>query len=124
MDKNKTRITAIAVIVALIATITLVLFNRQNNNNNAKVKNPEMILFYSLSCPHCQNIEQYINDNQIKEKYSFIELEISDNQKNSAKLIQIAKDCGYNTNNLGVPFLWTGKNCLMGDKDIIDFFKS
>jgi len=123
MNKNKTRITAIVVVIALIVTIALVVSARKQGNTNTKVEAPEMILFYSLSCPHCQTVEQYINDNQIKEKYSFTELEISENQKNSAKLVSIAKDCGYDTNNLGVPFLWTGESCLMGDVAIIDFFK-
>lgn len=123
MNKNKTRITAIVVVVALIITIALVVSAQRQKDNGIKVEAPEMILFYSLSCPHCQTVARHIDDNKIKEKYSFTELEISENQKNSAKLVQVAKDCGYNTNNIGVPFLFTGDTCLMGDVDIIDFFK-
>jgi glutaredoxin len=123
MNKNKTRITALVIIVALIAAIALIISIRQPNETNSDSSDENIILFYSFSCPHCKNVSDYISENNIKNKYSFTELEISENQKNSAKLIKKAKECGYDTKNLGVPFLWTEGTCLMGDKEIIDFFK-
>ena len=123
MNKNNTRITALVVIVALIATIALIISIRQPNQAENNSSGTDMILFYSLSCPHCKNVSDHIGENNIKDKYSFTELEISENQKNSAKLIEKAEECGYDTKNLGVPFLWTGEACLMGDVSIIDFFK-
>jgi glutaredoxin-related protein len=123
MNKNKTRLTALVVIIALIASIALIISTRQPNKTDNNSSNADMILFYSFSCPHCQNVSDYISENDIKDKYSFTELEISENQNNSTKLIQKAKDCGYDTATLGVPFLWTGETCLMGDTNIIDFFK-
>jgi len=120
MNKNKTRITAVIVIAILITSIAVIIATQKNKNKQTE---NNMILFYSLSCPHCQNVSDYIDQNNIKEKYNFEELEISENKKNSAQLIEKAKECGYDTSTLGVPFLWTGENCLMGDVSIIDFFK-
>jgi len=34
-----------------------------------------------------------------------------------------AKICELPTDSIGVPFLWDGKDCLIGDQDIINFFK-
>ncbi|MDD2680570.1 MAG: hypothetical protein PHE20_00530 [Patescibacteria group bacterium] len=123
MNKNKTRITALAVIVILIITIAVVISTRQQDESVNNPQESEMILFYSLSCPHCQNVSDHIRENNIKDKYSFNELEISENQKNSAELVKKAKECNYNTEALGVPFLWTGDSCLMGDVSIIEFFQ-
>lgn len=112
----------IALVIVVIGGLFL-LGRQQANNKNGNQDESGMILFYSLSCPHCQNVEQYINDNKVSEKYKFARLEISQDQKNSAKLIARAKTCGLETQGLGVPFLWTGEKCLMGDTEIIDFFK-
>jgi len=124
MKKNNRYMTLgiIALVIMVIGGL-LWLGRQQANNKNGVVDESGMILFYSLSCPHCQNVEQYINDNKVTEKYQFARLEISQNQKNSAKLIARAKACGLETQGLGVPFLWTGEKCLMGDTEIIDFFK-
>ena len=39
------------------------------------------------------------------------------------ELSQKASECGLSTNSVGVPFLWDGKTCLVGDADVIDFFR-
>lgn len=118
MNKNKSARTAIIILLALVFIAGFFLLNRKSNNSTEG-----MILFYSLSCPHCQNVEKYIQENNIKSKYSFTQLEISANKQNNEKLITKAKACGLDPQGLGVPFLWTGDKCLMGDTDIIDFFK-
>lgn len=39
-------------------------------------------------------------------------------------MVAKARVCGLNTNSIGVPFLWDGSNCLIGDCDIISFFEA
>lgn len=86
---------------------------------------PKMILFYSDSCPHCLNVADFISANNVKGQIKFRELEVSTNQANANLMIAKAKSCGLNTDQgLGVPFFFDGKNCLTGDVDIINFFKS
>ena len=82
-----------------------------------------LILFYSNSCPHCQNVEKYMGDNKIPDKLSISQKEISDKAAASL-LLEKAKVCGLNMDSVGVPFLWNGSQCLVGDEDIINFFKS
>ena len=85
---------------------------------------PKMILFYSDSCPHCQNVENYISSNNIRNKYKFQELEVSKNQDNAALLGAKAGQCGLDVNNgVGVPLFYDGQSCLVGDQDIINYFK-
>ena len=83
----------------------------------------QIILFYADSCPHCAIVEKYIEDNDIKGKISFTQKEVSRSQNNIGELTEKAEICGLSTDSIGVPFLWDGKNCLIGDQKIIAFFK-
>lgn len=80
-----------------------------------------MILFYMDGCPHCKVVEDFIKENKVNEKISFQEKEVSGNKENARELTEKAKICGLATDSIGVPFLWDGSQCLVGDKDIIDF---
>lgn len=87
-----------------------------------QTKAPELILFYSNYCPHCKNVEKYISDNDLKNKITFTELEVADNQANAQILVSQAKKCGLDTNGIGVPLFYDGTNCLIGDTNIINYF--
>jgi hypothetical protein len=39
-------------------------------------------------------------------------------------LLAAVQKCELSQENVGVPFLWTGSECLMGDKDITTFFEN
>jgi glutaredoxin len=83
----------------------------------------QIILFYGEGCPHCAIVEKYIEENDIINKVSFAQKEVYHNQSNAKELEEKAKICGLPTDSIGVPFLWDGSTCLVGDQPIIDFFK-
>ena len=84
-----------------------------------------VILFYGDTCPHCKNVDEYLSANKVRERFSFQELEVYNNAANAAKLTKTAKDCGLDTKQgVGVPFLFDGQTCLMGDRDIINYFQN
>lgn len=85
--------------------------------------NSQIILFYGDGCPHCAIVEKYIEENDIINKVSFAQKEVYHNQSNAKELEEKAKICGLPTDSIGVPFLWDGEKCLIGDQDIINFFK-
>ena len=87
------------------------------------VNNPDIILFYGGGCPHCALVEEYVNQNGIEAKVPFTKKEVYYNQNNAKELESKAKACGMSTDSIGVPFLWDGSKCLVGDQDIIEFFK-
>jgi glutaredoxin len=87
-------------------------------------KQPQLILFYSDSCPHCQNLESYIVQNNVKSYLDFKELEVSKNQANAQLLAKDAASCGLSTDSIGVPFFFDGTQCLVGDENIIQYFAS
>ena len=83
-----------------------------------------IILFYSKNCSHCANVDEYIKANDVESKIEFIQLEVSDNQKNVELLAEKALFCKVDTSQgAPIPFLWDGEKCLVGDVDIIQFFQ-
>jgi glutaredoxin len=101
-------------------------FGGASPKNEAKPAedNSAIILFYGTECPHCQEVERYLNENKISEKVQFSQREIFHDQANSALLVEKAKSCNVNLDNLGVPFLWSEGQCIMGQQEIIQFFQN
>jgi len=95
--------------------------NKLTKEENQPVS--QIILFYGDGCPHCAIVEEYIEKNRTKDKVSFAQKEVYYNQSNAKELEAKAKVCGLPTDSIGVPFLWDGEKCLIGDQDIINFFK-
>ena len=88
-------------------------------------RRPKMILFYSNTCPHCQIVAEFIKTNNIQDKLRFRELEVSSSPNNQSLLMAKAKSCGLDTGQgLSVPFFFDGRNCLIGDTDIINWLKN
>ena len=104
--------------VLLLEKETTIVDNQPANSNS------EIILFYGEECPHCAIVDKYVEENKVKDIVSFEEKEVYHNKANANQLAEKAKICDIPTNSIGVPFLWTGEVCLVGDKDIIEFFKS
>jgi glutaredoxin len=99
-------------------------FSREkNSSSNKDLKG--IVLFYGIGCPHCAKVEAFIKENKIKEKIAFEEKEVYFNRENAKQLIEVAKKCGFNEKEIGVPFLWDGEGqrCIVGDEPIINFFK-
>jgi glutaredoxin len=82
----------------------------------------DIILFSKTGCPYCAKVEEYVAANNVQEKVKFKVKNIS--LGINAKLLEEkAKICGIPLETVGVPFLWDGSKCIMGDEDIINFFK-
>jgi len=121
-ETNQIKVTNI--IEDIIATSTTL---GNTEVKSSSIGNPiitNIILFYGDGCPHCKIVEEFIENNNIKNKISFAQKEVYNNKKNADELVGKAKICGIPTDSIGVPFLWDGTKCLVGDQDIVDFFKS
>jgi len=94
----------------------------KNQPINQQPEQSQIIFFYGIGCPHCAKVEEFIKENQIEKIISFVKKEIYFNRQNEKELEEKAKICGLPTDSIGVPFLWDGEKCLIGDEDIIEFF--
>jgi len=107
----------------LFAVIIIFSFSVLSKNKGNSEPGSQIILFYGIGCPHCAIVEKYIEENKVKKEISFAEKEVYYNQSNAKELEEKAKICKIPENEVGVPFLWDGKKCYIGDVDIINFFK-
>ena len=118
MKKNKTLyiISGVAGVLVILA-----LLGRLTN----KPAQPELILFYGDTCPHCKNVDDFISANGVRDKLKFQELEVYNNRANAQLLTFTAKKCNLDTvAGVGVPLFYDGATCLQGDQPIIDYFQS
>ncbi len=113
----------------IVAIFSIVMINQNENssiNLNPSIEISEsegIILFYGDGCPHCVIVEEYLDENKISEQVSYVMKEVYYNKNNSNELGEKAIACGMSTKSIGVPFLWDGSKCYIGDKEIIGFFK-
>lgn len=88
-------------------------------------KNAEIIFFYGRECPHCKDVEKYIEDNNVAEKINFVQGEVYHNKSNAEFMVEKQKECPLADDMIGaVPFLWTKDKCYLGQVEIIEFLKS
>ena len=124
MQKNKKYIVAVVVILAIIAFLAISRALSMRGDSSEPAATGEAILFYGDGCPHCENVEEYMASSGVKERYSFQELEVYNNQSNAKLLAKTAKDCGLDSSQgIGVPFFFDGSQCYIGDQPIIDYLK-
>lgn len=84
----------------------------------------DIVLFYGRECPHCREVDKFLEENKLAEKVQFDRLEIFHNAQNRAILTAKARECGIADSEIGVPFLFDAveKKCLAGTPEIEDFF--
>lgn len=115
---KKTR--TILLICLVVIAGTILFFNKTKilSSDNS------IVIFYSDSCPHCLNVEKFLEENKVSEKVAYIRKSVDNNPANIFQLREKALVCNL-FGDVGIPFLWDGQNskCLVGDEDVINFFK-
>jgi len=82
-----------------------------------------IVFYFGETCPHCKIVEEFIEKNDVESKVKFSKKEVYNNKDNADEAVAKAALCGIDKKNLGVPFLWDGEKCYIGDEQIINFFK-
>lgn len=82
-----------------------------------------LILFTRYDCPHCQNVENYIEQNGTREKIKFSEKEIHETA-NARLFFDAIKKCGIENEQAGVPMFYDGQTCYVGDENIIEYLRN
>jgi len=132
MNKKLTLVSIFFIIITILAVVVLINNKKESLNQAVDIKGPdqndilkkdEIILFYGDGCPHCALVENYIRDNKLETKIVFEQKEVYYNKQNASELGEKAKACHLSTDSIGVPFLWDGSRCIIGDQPIINFFK-
>lgn len=82
------------------------------------------VFYYGDGCPHCANVEEFLKSNPLPADFNMARKEVYNNKQNSQELVNRAKECGLATDSVGIPFLYNQGKCLIGDIDIIAYFKT
>jgi len=90
--------------------------------------NPDLVFYWGIGCPHCENVEKWITENNATQKLKINFKEVYYNKDNQTDLYNTAKEfCPEIIENggIGVPtgFDPINKKCIQGDTPIIDFLK-
>jgi cytochrome c biogenesis protein CcdA/glutaredoxin-related protein len=89
--------------------------------NIAFAEDDTAILYYGNGCPHCANVESFIQDNNLN-----IEIErkeIYQDTENAEEFNELCNSEDIDLMNRGVPFLYADGQCIVGDKPIISYLQ-
>ena len=81
------------------------------------------ILYYGAECPHCKDVEKFIDDNKLADKVPFQKKEVWHDQGNAKEMTEKATSCGLAENAVGVPFLYADGKCYVGTPDVEGYFQ-
>lgn len=116
--RNKKTLSIVILIIMVVVAILIAVFWPKTTSGQG------IILYVSNTCPHCKTVEDFIQANDISSKVQFQTKEVSANLGNAQELLNKATKCGISTDQVGVPLLWDGSKCLLGEPDITAFFKT
>lgn len=85
--------------------------------------NSPIVYYYGKECPHCKDLEKFLEDNRIAEKVSYAKKEVWHNAKNSREMQSRADECKIEKSDMGVPFVWAEGKCFVGGPDAEKFFR-
>ncbi len=71
---NKKNLLIILIVIAIIAAGFFVFWKYGMSQKN------EIVYYYGDGCPHCANVEQFVKDNRIDEKVSYVKKEVFNNE--------------------------------------------
>ncbi|MDR1206842.1 MAG: hypothetical protein LBK26_00260 [Rickettsiales bacterium] len=74
---------------------------------------PELVLYYSPTCPHCHNAQEFIMQNLVIEYRSLVVAQVNvSTQSNANEFQEAVKKCKLDS--FGVPLVVIGEKCFQG----------
>lgn len=127
MITNSAKLTIVTVLLVIASIFTINMLLRQklllNSAESCPSTETQYILYTLPTCPHCENVYQYLKTNNIADKVKFSEKNAGDPAVNQ-EFLERTTACGIPQDQIGVPLLWNAvdSKCISGDQAIIDFF--
>ncbi len=109
-------------IISILVIAGLYIYYNHLLKNKDTIEVQDNTLFYSLTCPHCRIVEQFMEENNITQKINITQLEVSQNPANADLLINTGKLCKIDSSYIGaIPLLYSNGSCYLGDTPIIEY---
>lgn len=115
----------IGIITLLIVIVGVFLFSKKETTQ-ALTLPTNLEYFWLEGCPHCKNVQDFIDSWEKKDQIKIEKLESQTNRQNGQRLLSVGKYCNLETQSLGsVPLLFTPEGkCFLGDEPIISYLKT
>ena len=117
-----------AIVLVLLGVIFIGSKNKKTENSSTSVtpqnSSRDIIYYYGNTCPHCKEVSDYIDKNDLMNKLPITKKEVYENTQNANEMIAAAKECGLDTNSIGVPFVFSQRKCFIGTPDVIEYLES
>lgn len=84
----------------------------------------QYIIYVGDGCPHCANVEAYVEKNDLEKFLPVVFKEIYYNRENAQEFNKVADRIGAPMNRRGVPFMVYGNQYWIGDKPIIEVLEN
>ena len=102
----------------------------QSNNNSSgdtsadyTINQGEAVLFWGKGCPHCENVQKFIENNpQLAEKQKIRQIEVFEDLKGQKIFLEKVSECQLSQ--AGVPILYIDGKCYQGDVPTINELKT
>jgi len=117
-NKFKTHMKKIILLLAIF--LLPVLTSAQSTQDNQPIEK-KAVYFYSETCPHCERVNQYFQDNGIYDKYEIQKIETS-GQYNLEYLNKFFDAFNVPAEKRGYPVVFFDDKMIFGDQPIIDSF--
>lgn len=132
----KKEVVIIVAVVAILFGSTYAVYSLSGGNSgvstNAKQvkgtsivvpKKDDFIYFYGATCPHCKNVNEYLNKKGITpEKLGYKKLEVYYNKENAALMEGAAQVANIPEGQVGVPFVYYKGTAYIGTPEVIGLF--
>lgn len=88
----------------------------------------DLVLYWGKGCPHCENVKNYIRENNLDDKIKIAYREVYYDNGNQMKLEETVKLCPEMdiSQGIGVPMSFDPKEkkCIVGDQPAIEWLKN
>ncbi len=117
----------VGLVLILIIIGGVLLFSNDSTNNPGA--NPPTLpdsyeYYWGEGCPHCTNVEEFLNSWENRDKVQIDKKEVYKNQDSIDLFKSRVEYCKLPNNQIGVPFLFTPEGkCVVGDTPIISLFE-
>ena len=120
-----TKSTWILLGIAVVAMVGLSAWGMMSSGSGADtlVSGTDDVLYFGAECPHCKDVEKFLQENAVRDMVRFSEKEVWHNKRNAAEMEKRAQACALDVQKIGVPFLWMGGKCFVGYPDVVKAFR-
>ena len=113
--------TIIVFVGVLMVVVGLVYWGLAETKQPADDPNA-IVYYYGEGCPHCKEVSEFLDANNIAEKVSFEKKEVWGDKQNAREMGRRAKVCNIQPSGMGVPFVYANGQCFVGTPDVKKFF--